>query len=122
MIRNVPYSFTFQDLANIINYEFSYCYDFLYLPLRTKVAHMGYAFINFIAPPYLYAFYHRFHGSPWPIEGRQPHCFLSYSRLQGYDALLEDLNVRGARKGHAICNSDLSYAIQLYNHQQAQYG
>jgi hypothetical protein len=81
--------------------------------------------MNFISPVYLYAFYQRFQGTAWLVDRPHVECYLSYARLQGYDALVEDYHHRRGKwdkKGPAIYNRDFIYLNHLVMTQQMYYG
>ena len=126
VIKNIPYWYSLEVLTAFINYEFNYCYDFLYLPMRTKTLNAGYAIINFISHHYLYAFYYRFQGAVWPVQGskNQYICELVYSRLQGYEKLVDDYKnnrMNSSKKSQAIYNRDFTLVNELIRSQQMYY-
>lgn len=44
---------------------------------------MGYAFINFIHPQYILAFFQQFHNKKWDKFNSEKVCEIAYARIQG---------------------------------------
>ncbi|KAI9914776.1 hypothetical protein PsorP6_007641 [Peronosclerospora sorghi] len=89
MIRNIPNKYTQQMLLAEINRNHDRNYDFFYLPIDFKnKCNMGYAFINFIRPVHIKAFYQEFDGQKWTNFNSEKVCAITYARLQGKQAMI----------------------------------
>ncbi len=49
---------------------------------------MGYAFINFVSPEYIIAFYEDFNNKKWEKFNSEKVCDIAYARIQGKNALI----------------------------------
>ena len=64
-------------------------YDFLYLPIDFGSGYnVGYAFINFLSPAHILAFYEEFNFRKWDRFNSDKVCEIAYGRIQGKAALL----------------------------------
>jgi len=89
MIRNIPNKYTQQMLLSEINSEHEGSYDFFYLPIDFKnQCNVGYAFINFISPLSIAAFYRKFNGKRWSSFNSEKVCAVSYARIQGKSSMI----------------------------------
>lgn len=65
-------------------------YDFFYLPIDFKnKCNVGYAFINFVRPISIIAFYQEFNNRKWEKFNSEKVCTISYARIQGKAALVQ---------------------------------
>jgi hypothetical protein len=96
MLRNIPNRYTRDMLINRLNNRYKGTYDFVYLPIdfKSKV-NVGYAFINFREPVMAARFIQEFHGAKTkkclPGFSSAKICEVSYARVQGKEANLENL-------------------------------
>jgi hypothetical protein len=66
MIRHIPNKYTVKQILEDIDLEFKGKYDVFYMPLDYKNnCNLGFAFINFVDPFHLLAFYDAFRGKKW---------------------------------------------------------
>jgi len=96
MLRNIPNRYARDMLVERLNQTFSGEYDFVYLPIDfNSKCNVGYAFINFRTPIACQRFIREFHGqkarSCLPGFSSVKVCEVSYARVQGRDANMENL-------------------------------
>lgn len=89
MIRHIPNKYTQQMLLDEINENHIGTYDFFYLPIDFKNrCNVGYAFINFMDPRSIIAFYQELNGQRWRNFNSEKVCTLTYARIQGKAAMV----------------------------------
>jgi len=96
MLRNIPNRYTRDMLTERMDASYKGQYDFVYLPIDfNSKCNMGYAFINFGTAASAAAFMHEFHGKRTKIVlpgfSSAKVCEVSYARVQGRDANMENL-------------------------------
>jgi len=97
MLRNIPNRYTRDRLVErLAEKKFGGSYDFIYLPIDfNSKCNVGYAFINFRTPADCQRFFEEFHNvktqKVLPGFSSQKVCQVSYARVQGRDANLENL-------------------------------
>jgi len=96
MLRNIPNRYTRDMLVERLQKGYAASYDFVYLPVDFNSEYnMGYAFINFTEPAAASRFMAEFHGakteSVLPGFSSPKVCEVTYARVQGRDANLENL-------------------------------
>ena len=90
MIKNIPNKFKKDLLINIINQNFSGCYDLFILPTDSnKSKNFGYGFINFISSYYIPYFYFMFNDNMWSETKSKKVCEIKYSTIQGKNKLIK---------------------------------
>ena len=90
MIKNIPNKFKKDLLINIINQNFSGCYDLFILPTDSnKSKNFGYGFINFISSYYIPYFYFVFNDNMWSDTKSKKVCEIKYSTIQGKNKLIK---------------------------------
>lgn len=90
MIKNIPNKYDQEMLLLAVNKHHQGTYDFFYLPIDFKNrCNVGYAFINFIDPKSIPAFYEEFDNKKWEKFNSEKVCRISYARLQGKQAMIE---------------------------------
>ena len=66
-------------------------YDFFYLPIDLKNnCNVGYAFINMSDPIFVVSLYEDLHGHTWERFNSEKICELTYGRIQGKHALVDN--------------------------------
>jgi len=96
MLRNIPNRYTRDMLVEKLSATNGACIDFLYLPIDfTSKCNVGYAFINFREAAFAKDFTSEFHGKQsqevLPGFGSSKTCEVSYARVQGLEANMENL-------------------------------
>jgi len=96
MLRNIPNRYTRDMLIERLDKGYKAQYDFVYLPIDfNSKCNVGYAFINFRSPPISARFIQEFHGAKTkhclPGFSSAKVCEVSYARVQGSDANMENL-------------------------------
>jgi len=96
MLRNIPNRYTRDMLVERLNSTFRGQFDFVYLPIDfNSKCNVGYAFINFRTPAACQRFVQEFNGVKTrlclPHFSSQKVCEVSYARVQGRDANMENL-------------------------------
>merc|ERR1719401_1849157 len=96
MLRNIPNRYTRDMLIERLDKDYKAQYDFVYLPIDfNSKCNVGYAFINFRQPAVAAAFINEFHGaktaSCLPGFSSAKVCEVSYARVQGRDANMDNL-------------------------------
>merc|ERR1719188_1007842 len=96
MLRNIPNRYTRNMLAERLDQGYQGQYDFVYLPIDfNSKCNVGYAFINFRVPAVAAKFIAEFHGAKTatklPGFSSAKVCEVSYARVQGRDANMENL-------------------------------
>jgi len=98
MLRNIPYKYTRDLLVEQLNKGYAKQYDFVYLPIdftNTNKSNVGYAFINFRLPATASQFIAEYHQAKTkdklPGHASNKVCEVSYARVQGRDANMENL-------------------------------
>lgn len=96
MLRNIPNRYTRDMLIDRLNEGYEGQYDFVYLPIDfNSKCNVGYAFINFKLAPVAAKFIAEFHGAKTaqclPGFSSAKICEVSYARVQGRDANMENL-------------------------------
>ena len=90
MVKNIPNKYTQKMLLSAIDRHFSGTYDFFYLPIDFKnKCNVGYAFVNFLDPTTIPAFYSEKHGKKWEHFKSEKICAIAYARIQGKTALIQ---------------------------------
>jgi len=88
MIKNIPNKYSQKMLLDSLD-KHKGNFDFFYLPIDFKnKCNVGYAFINFIRPEYIPAFFFEFNGQTWEKFNSQKVCSISYARIQGKQAMV----------------------------------
>lgn len=91
MIKNIPNKYTQKMLLERIDAKHSGRYDFFYLPIDLKNnCNVGYAFINMSDPIFVVALYEDLHGQTWERFNSEKICELTYGRIQGKHALVDN--------------------------------
>jgi len=89
MIKNIPNKYSQKMLLDSLE-KHKGNFDFFYLPIDFKnKCNYGFAFINFVRPEYIPAFYQEFNGQTWQRFNSQKVCSISYAKIQGREALIE---------------------------------
>jgi len=96
MLRNIPNRYSRDMLIERLNQSYQGQVDFVYLPIDfNSKCNVGYAFINFRTPAVAGMFVQEFHGkktkSVLPGFTSAKVCEVSYARVQGRDANMENL-------------------------------
>jgi hypothetical protein len=96
MFRNFPYNYTRDTLVQRLDESYKACYDFLYMPIDSNTkGNYGYAFINFKSPLHAQRFIQEFHQKKAKVVipgcNSIKTCEVSFARVQGRDANLENL-------------------------------
>eukprot|EP00448_Togula_jolla_P002331 CAMPEP_0170599526 /NCGR_PEP_ID=MMETSP0224-20130122/16846_1 /TAXON_ID=285029 /ORGANISM="Togula jolla, Strain CCCM 725" /LENGTH=751 /DNA_ID=CAMNT_0010924187 /DNA_START=96 /DNA_END=2351 /DNA_ORIENTATION=- len=96
MLRNIPNRYTRDMLIERLNQTYGGQFDFVYLPIDfNSKCNVGYAFINFRSPEACQSFYQEFHNaktkSVLPGFTSSKVCEVSYARVQGRDANMDNL-------------------------------
>jgi len=96
MLRHIPNRYTRDMLVQRLNKTFTGQFDFVYLPIDfNSKRNVGYAFINFRTPAACQRFVQEFNGVKTrlclPHFSSQKVCEVSYARVQGRDANMENL-------------------------------
>jgi len=96
MLRHIPNRYTRDMLVQRLNKTFTGQFDFVYLPIDfNSKRNVGYAFINFRTPAACQRFVQEFNGVKTrlclPGFSSQKVCEVSYARVQGRDANVENL-------------------------------
>mmetsp|Transcript_7483 Transcript_7483/g.13426 ORF Transcript_7483/g.13426 Transcript_7483/m.13426 type:complete len:694 (-) Transcript_7483:278-2359(-) len=96
MLRNIPNRYTRDMLVEKLAERFPGGYDFVYLPIDfNSKCNVGYAFINFRTPAECQRFFQEFDHVKTklclPGFSSQKVCQVSYARVQGRDANLDNL-------------------------------
>lgn len=83
-IKNIPNKYTLNCVLQTIQKNHSDNFDFFYLPIDFQnKCNVGYAFINFVKPEYIRAFFLEFNGKKWKKFNSDKICNLKYARIQG---------------------------------------
>jgi hypothetical protein len=91
MIKNIPNKYTQKMLLERIDTKHFGRYDFFYLPIDLKNnCNVGYAFINMSDPIFVVALYEDLHGQTWERFNSEKICELTYGRIQGKHALVDN--------------------------------
>lgn len=110
MIRNIPNKYTQAMLLKEINVHHEGTYDFYYLPIDFKNrCNVGYAFINFMDPLSIVAFYRDFNAKRWLNFNSEKVCALSYARIQGKAAMV------GRFQNSSLLEKDSEYRPLLFH-------
>jgi hypothetical protein len=89
MIKNIPNKYSQKMLLESLE-KHKGNFDFFYLPIDFKnKCNYGFAFINFVLPEYIPAFFQEFNGQSWQRFNSQKVCSISYAKIQGREALIE---------------------------------
>lgn len=98
MARHIPNSFTQQSLLALLHSEgFENQFDIFYLPIdKRNRCNVGYAFINMVCSAAVVDFYKKFHLRRWTKYNSAKICEVTFARIQGREALKEDLHRRQA--------------------------
>ncbi len=94
MIRNIPRRCTQRMLmSDVITSGFGECIDFCYLPTDISTGrNLGYAFLNFLSPPYARAFKEYFHKKHLSsIKGSRAGLSVTFAVIQGLEANIENM-------------------------------
>eukprot|EP00747_Dinoflagellata_sp_TGD_P196290 gnl/TRDRNA2_/TRDRNA2_66189_c0_seq1.p1 gnl/TRDRNA2_/TRDRNA2_66189_c0~~gnl/TRDRNA2_/TRDRNA2_66189_c0_seq1.p1 ORF type:complete len:262 (+),score=61.78 gnl/TRDRNA2_/TRDRNA2_66189_c0_seq1:119-787(+) len=96
MLRNIPNRYSRDLLVDVLNVNYQGNFDFVYLPIDfNSGCNVGYAFINFSTPAARQSFMAEFHGKVakevLPGFGSDKTCQVTYARVQGRDANMENL-------------------------------
>ena len=87
MLKNIPNSYSQDDILRIISDDFENQFDYLYLPIDFKFQlNVGYCFVNLDRPKTVARFVMLFKGVEW--EGSKKVADVTYARTQGRKALL----------------------------------
>ncbi len=82
MIRNIPNKYSQKMLLERIDRHNASKWDFFYLPIDLKNnCNVGYAFINFVEPPFIVPFYQDLNGKSWERFNSEKICEITYGRL-----------------------------------------
>lgn len=88
MLKNIPNKYTSSMLISLLNEHHYACYDFLYLRMDfLNECNVGYAFINFTEPAFLFSFYAKVHGKGWKLFSSNKVAEVTYASIQGIEAL-----------------------------------
>lgn len=91
MIKNIPNKYTQKMLLERIDTKHANRYDFFYLPIDLKNnCNVGYAFINMSDPIFVVSLYEDLHGQTWERFNSEKICELTYGRIQGKHALVDN--------------------------------
>ena len=91
MIKNIPNKYTQKMLLERIDAKHQGQYDFFYLPIDLKNnCNVGYAFINMSDPIFVVSLYEDLHGQTWERFNSEKICELTYGRIQGKHALVDN--------------------------------
>jgi len=91
MIKNIPNKYTQKMLLERIDTKHANRYDFFYLPIDLKNnCNVGYAFINMSDPFFVVSLYEDLHGQTWERFNSDKICELTYGRIQGKHALVDN--------------------------------
>lgn len=90
MIKNIPNKYTQKMLLSTVEEFHRSSFDFIYLPIDFRNwCNVGYAFINFVRPEEIVAFYENFHGKKWKHFNSDKICQIAYARIQGKESLID---------------------------------
>jgi len=89
MIKNIPNKYSQKMLLTTVDETHKGTYDFFYLPIDFKnKCNVGYAFINFLDPQSIIAFYEEFNNKKWERFNSEKVCEIAYARIQGKNNLI----------------------------------
>ncbi|KAI3669743.1 hypothetical protein L6452_41125 [Arctium lappa] len=97
MIKNIPNKYSQKLLLNMLEHHCIHCkpplplssYDFVYLPIDfMNKCNVGYGFVNMTEA--IWRLYNALHHQNWEVFNSKKICEVSYTRLQGVDALKEN--------------------------------
>ena len=97
MMKNIPNKYTRAMILELLNRheELQHTFDFFYLPIDFRNrCNLGYAFINFTSALAVIDFYEKFHEHVW--ENSTKTCQVSFGRLQGMEALINQFKKRAS--------------------------
>ena len=119
MIKNVPNKFTQKDLLGVINTQFRYQYNYVYLPIDLKTRQsVGFAFINMTHPLFVLDFYLEFNNLKWsdvdPECYSKKMCQIVYANVQGLPEIYSELQGK-----HIMQKNDKSIK-PIFNNNQAR--
>lgn len=90
MVKNIPNKYDQDMLLLAVNRAHAGLYDFFYLPIDFKnKCNVGYAFINFIDPQSICAFFDEFNNKKWERFNSEKVCQITYARIQGKNSMVE---------------------------------
>ena len=90
MVRNIPNKYSQKLLLEAIEQNHEGKIDLLYLPIDFKnKCNVGYAFVNFISPSSIPAFYAEFNHRLWDRFNSNKVCEITYARIQSKVALIK---------------------------------
>ena len=88
-MKNIPNKYTQRMLLETVQQSHAGKFDLFYLPIDFKNrCNVGYAFINFLSPAHILAFYEEFNFRKWDRFNSDKVCEIAYGRIQGKAALL----------------------------------
>ena len=91
MIKNIPNKYTQKMLLERLDSKHAGRYDFFYLPIDLKNnCNVGYAFINMGDPYFIVGLFADLAGQMWERFNSEKICELSYGRIQGKQALVDN--------------------------------
>ena len=91
MIKNIPNKYTQKMLLERLDSKHAGRYDFFYLPIDLKNnCNVGYAFINMGDPVFVVSLFADLAGQMWERFNSEKICELSYGRIQGKQALVDN--------------------------------
>ncbi|CAK85339.1 unnamed protein product (macronuclear) [Paramecium tetraurelia] len=71
MLKNLPKYMRPSDLKNLLDIDFKYQFDFLYLPSdNNQEGNLGYAFVNFLYPQTVLQFFKKYNNNKWSINDK----------------------------------------------------
>jgi hypothetical protein len=97
MLRNIPNRFSRETVLDdlLLGSGFQGRFDFLYMPMDLAArSNIGYAFINFTSALAVIDFYNIYHEHAW--ERTTKTCQVSFGRLQGKEALINQFKKRAS--------------------------
>merc|ERR1740130_1186259 len=90
MVRNIPNKYSQKLLLEALEQHHGGKIDLLYLPIDFKnKCNVGYAFVNFISPSAIPAFYEEFNHRLWDRFNSNKVCEITYARIQSKVALIK---------------------------------
>jgi len=90
MVRNIPNKYSQKLLLEALEQHHGGKIDLLYLPIDFKnKCNVGYAFVNFISPSAIPAFYDEFNHRLWDRFNSNKVCEITYARIQSKVALIK---------------------------------
>ena len=116
MMQNIPNQISEQQLVELIGATHAGTFDFLHLPMDSRHGkNAGYAFINFTSCQWVLAFWERWHGHEWRLDGFQSTktCAVTYARQQRPRACISSHSSLGIHYDSVIHGAQIDFVRDL---------